>query len=107
VPVVATAGGTSSGSERPCCADREKGSEAVSPVAIVWPCPLAIDTFRAPYAGESLTAALQALHRFHGLHPDFGCPALPAPALTGGTPNDAAGFASCYGPHRRSPLQGF
>jgi hypothetical protein len=26
---------------------------------------------------------------------------------TGGTSNDAAGFASCYGPHRRSPLQGF
>ena len=24
----------------------------------------------------------------------------------GGTSNDAAGFASCYGPHRRSPLQG-
>ena len=24
-----------------------------------------------------------------------------------GTSNDAAGFASCYGPHRRSPLQGF
>ncbi len=33
--------------------------------------------------------------------------ALPAPALAGGTSNDAAGFASCYGPHRRSPLQGF
>jgi hypothetical protein len=25
------------------CADREKGSEAVSPVTIVWPCPLAVD----------------------------------------------------------------
>jgi hypothetical protein len=24
-----------------------------------------------------------------------------------GTSNDAAGFASCYGPHRRSPIQGF
>src|SRR5262249_13337597 len=23
----------------------------------------------------------------------------------GETPNDAAGFASCYGPHRRSPIQ--
>jgi hypothetical protein len=43
VPVVATAGGTSSESERPCCADREKGSEAVSPVAIAWPCPPAVD----------------------------------------------------------------
>ena len=28
------------------------------------------------------------------------------PALPGGTPNDAAGFASCYGPHRRSPFAG-
>jgi len=72
------------------------------------PVPAAtLDTFRAPYAGESLTAALQALHRFHGLHPDFGGSALPVPALTSRTSNDAAGFASCYGPHRRSPLQGF
>ena len=30
-----------------CCADREKGSEAVSPVAIVWPCPLAVDAYAA------------------------------------------------------------
>src|SRR2546428_100638 len=45
------------------------------------PVPAAtIDTFRAPYAGESLTAALQDLHRFHGLRPDFGRSALPAPA---------------------------
>jgi len=29
------------------CADREKGSEAVSPVAIVWPCPLAVDAYAA------------------------------------------------------------
>ena len=34
VPAIATAGGISRGWERPCCADREKGSEAVSPVAI-------------------------------------------------------------------------
>ncbi len=52
VPVVATAGGTSSGSGRPCCADRQKGSEAVSPVAIVWPCPLAVDAYAA--AGRDL-----------------------------------------------------
>jgi hypothetical protein len=38
---------TSSGRERPCCPDREKGSEAVSPVAIVWPCPLAVDAYAA------------------------------------------------------------
>ena len=30
----------------------------------------------------------------------------PCPALTGGNAYDAAGFASCYVPHRRSPLQG-
>jgi len=29
------------------CAAREKGSEAVSPVAIVWPCPLAVDAYAA------------------------------------------------------------
>ncbi|HEY1323532.1 MAG TPA: DUF6431 domain-containing protein [Streptosporangiaceae bacterium] len=29
------------------CADREKGSEAVSPVVIVWPCPLAVDAYAA------------------------------------------------------------
>jgi hypothetical protein len=45
-------------------------------------------------------------NRFHGLRPEFGGSALPAPALTDRTSNDAAGFASCYGPHRRSPLQG-
>jgi hypothetical protein len=28
-------------------ADREKGSEAVSPAAIVWPCPLAVDAYAA------------------------------------------------------------
>ena len=45
------------------------------------PVPAAtLDTFRAPYAGEFLTAALQDLHRFHGLHPDFGGSALPVPA---------------------------
>ena len=42
-----------------------------------------------------------------GLRPDCGSSALPAPALTGRTPNDAAGFASCYGPHRRSPEGAF
>jgi hypothetical protein len=33
------------------CADREKGSEAVSPVAIVWPCPLAVDAYVAAGRG--------------------------------------------------------
>jgi len=40
-------------------------------------------TFRAPYAGEFLAAALQALHRFHGLHPERRGSALPDPALAG------------------------
>jgi len=52
VPVAATAGGTSPGRERPCGAGREKGSGAVSPVAIVWPCPLAVDAYAA--AGRDL-----------------------------------------------------
>jgi hypothetical protein len=52
VPIVATAGGTSPGRERPCCADRKKGSGAVSPVAIVWPCPAAVDAYAA--AGRDL-----------------------------------------------------
>jgi len=51
-----------------------------------------IGTFRAPYAGESFAAAPPALHRFRGLHPGFGGPALPAPP-EGETSNDAAGFA--------------
>ena len=33
--------------------------------------------------------------------------ALPYPPATGQLSNDAAGFASCYGPHRRSPRKGF
>jgi hypothetical protein len=62
----------------------------------------------APHTpGSPSRLRFQALRRFHGLHPDFGGSALPAPTLTGRTSNDAAGFASCYGPHRRSPLQGF
>src|SRR4249919_340761 len=50
------------------------GPGRASPVPAVTIC-----TFRTPYAEESLTAALQALHRFHGLHPDFGGSALPTP----------------------------
>jgi hypothetical protein len=47
VQVVATTGGASSGRERPCCAEHEKGSEAVSPVVIVWRCPLGVDAYGA------------------------------------------------------------
>jgi hypothetical protein len=59
-----------------------------------------------PTPGSSSRLRFQALHRFHGLHPDYGGSALPCPALTGGNGYDAAGFASCYGPHRRSPFTG-
>ena len=46
------------------------------------PVPAAtIDTFRAPYAGESFTAAIQDLHRFHGLRPVSGL-GTPSPRLT-------------------------
>jgi len=38
--------------ERPCCAGCEKGSEAVSPVAIVWLCLTAVDVYAA--AGRDL-----------------------------------------------------
>ena len=60
-----------------------------------------------PTPGSSSRLRLQALHRFHGLHPDYGGSALLlAPPSTGGNGYDAAGFASCYGPHRRSPFAG-
>src|SRR5690348_5385485 len=59
-----------------------------------------------PTPGSSSRLRFQALHRFHGLHPGYGGSALPCPALTGGNGYDAAGFASCYGPHRRSPFTG-
>ena len=49
------------------------------------PVPAAtLDTFRAPYAGESLTAAIQALHRFHGLRPDFERLGTPLSTQKGG-----------------------
>ena len=40
-------------------------------------------TFRALYAEEFLAAALQDLHRFHGLRPERRGSALPFPALAG------------------------
>jgi len=50
---------------------------------------------------------LQDLHRFHGLRPDGGGSALPVPHPKAGYIDDAAGFASCYGPHHRSPIRAF
>lgn len=49
----------------------------------------------------------QALHRFHGLHPDSEGLGTPLPHPHGRVSNDAAGFASRYGPHRRSPIRAF
>src|SRR4051794_25481316 len=44
------------------------------------PVPVAtIRTFHALYAGEFLGAAIQALHPFHGLHPEEPGSALPDP----------------------------
>jgi hypothetical protein len=66
-----------------------------------------LDTFRAPYAGESLTAALPGSTPLPWPSPRIrGARHSLHPALTGETSNDAAGFASCYGPHRRSPFTG-
>jgi hypothetical protein len=57
----------------------------------------------APHTpGSPSRLRFQALHRFRGLHPGFGGSALLLPP-GGETSNDAAGFASCYGPHRCSP----
>jgi hypothetical protein len=73
------------------------------------PVPVAtFDTFRAPYAGESLGTCISrssvpsvAFALMEGARHSL------IPARRAGYINDAAGFASCYGPHRRSPVQGF
>ncbi len=66
--------------------------------------PPSLSMRSAPHTpGNPSRLRFQALHRFRGLHPGFGGSALPAPALADRTSNDAAGFASCYGPHRCSP----
>jgi hypothetical protein len=75
----------------------------------VSPVPAAtIDTFHAPYAGEFLGTCISRSSvpsmaftvisaARHSLHPP----------LTRRTSNDAAGFASCCGPHLRSPRRAF
>ena len=42
----------------------------------------AVLRLRAPYAGQSLAAALQDLHRFHGLRRDYRGSALSCPLTT-------------------------
>ena len=53
--------------------------------------------------GSSSRLHIQALHRFHGLHPEFAGSALPVAARRRAS-NDAADFALCYGPLSRSHL---
>src|SRR4029077_19075879 len=61
----------------------------------------------APHTpGSPSRLRFQALRRFHGLRPYFERLGTPFARPTGRLSNDAAGFASCYGPHRRSPIQG-
>src|SRR3954451_17471254 len=49
---------------------------------------------------------MQELHRFRGLHPDLEGLGSPWYHPFGRLSNDAAGFASCYGPFSRSPFAG-
>jgi hypothetical protein len=71
------------------------------------PVPAAtLDTFRAPYAGESLTAALPGSSPLPWPSPRFREARHSLARPEGRLSNDAAGFASCYGPHRRSPFTG-
>ena len=66
-----------------------------------------LDTFRAPYAGESLTAALPGSSPLPWPSPRFREARHSLIHPEGRLSNDAAGFASCYGPHRRSPERAF
>ena len=67
------------GHHAPVTLPQVTGPGRASPVPAV-----TIRTFRAPYAGESLAAALQDLHRFHGLHPEARGSALPLSCLPAG-----------------------
>jgi len=58
-------------------------------------------TFRTPYAGEIFAAAVQAHTASMAFALDSGGSASSLPQR--GTSNDAAGFASYYGPLSRSP----
>ena len=67
------------GRHAPAAFPQATGPGRASPVPAV-----TIRTFRAPYAGESLAAVLQDLHRFHGLHPEARGSALPLSCLPAG-----------------------
>ena len=71
------------------------------------PVPAAtLDTFRAPYAGEFLTAALPGSSPLPWPSPRFREARHSLARPEGRLSNDAAGFASCYGPHRGSHRRG-
>jgi hypothetical protein len=65
----------------------------------------AIGTFRAPYAGEFLTAALPGTSPLPWPSPRFREARHSLARPEGRLSNDAAGFALRYGPHRRSPIR--
>jgi hypothetical protein len=72
------------------------------------PVPAAtIDAFRAPYAGEFLTAAPPGSSPLPWPSPRFREARHSLARPEGRLSNDAAGFASCCGPHHRSPQRGF
>ena len=66
-----------------------------------------LSTFRAPYAGRSLGAATRFFTPSVAFAVTTAARLLLSPTLTGGRPNDAAGFASRYGPLSCSPQRGF
>ena len=71
------------------------------------PVPAAtLDAFRAPYAGESFTAAFPGSSPLPWPSPRFREARHSLARPEGRLSNDAAGFASCYGPHHRSPFTG-
>src|SRR6266545_2032069 len=61
-------------------AARSDGSAAVGPARASTVPVVTFRTFRTLYTGEFFTAALQDLHRFHGLRPEGRGSALPFPA---------------------------
>jgi hypothetical protein len=78
------------------------GPGRASPVPAV-----TIDAFRAPYAGEFLTAAPPGSSPLPWPSPRFREARHSLARPEGRLSNDAAGFASCCGPHLRSPQRGF
>src|SRR5215216_7078742 len=66
------------GRDAPTTSTQAAGPGRASPVPAA-----TLRAFRAPYAGKSLGAAIQALHPFRGLRPDNPGSALPRPRQGG------------------------